>query len=82
MGVAAMSGESARQSAPFNPHCPEFPMIARKMFRGTARSLVAGAILFGHCAWLAAQTAGGLPPVPDYRGEIRRGPDGKLMSKL
>ena len=55
-------------------------MIARKMFRGTGRLLVAGAILLGHGTWLAAQTAGGLPPMPDYRGEIRRGPDGKLMA--
>ncbi len=55
-------------------------MIARNMFRGTGRLLVAGVILLGHGTWLAAQTAGGLPPMPDYRGEIRRGPDGKLMA--
>jgi hypothetical protein len=55
-------------------------MMANSTFRGTGRLLVTGAILLGHAAWLAAQTAGGLPPTPDYRGEIRRGPDGKLMA--
>jgi hypothetical protein len=80
MGIAAMSGESPRQALSFNPHCPEFPMIARKMIRCTGRSLVAGAILLSHGAWLAAQTVGGLPPTSGYRGEIRRGPDGKLMA--
>ena len=55
-------------------------MMANRTFRGTGRLLVTGAILLGHAAWLAAQTAGGLPPTPDYRGEIRRGPDGKLMA--
>ena len=55
-------------------------MMAKSTFRGVGRLLVVAAILLGHVAWPAAQTAGGLPPMPDYRGEIRRGADGKLMA--
>ena len=54
--------------------------MAKSTFRGVGRLLIAAAILLGHVTWLAAQTAGGLPPTPDYRGEIRRGADGKLMA--
>lgn len=40
---------------------------------------LAVAIALGCAGPLRAEPADGLPPPTDYRGEIRRGPDGKLM---
>ena len=55
-------------------------MIARETYRGRAILLLVGISLLGQCAWLAAQPAGELPATLDYRGEIRRGADGKLIA--
>ena len=40
----------------------------------------AGAVLVVLSLCAGAQSPGGLPPQPDYKGEIRRGPDGKLFA--
>lgn len=55
-------------------------MIARFPSRAAWRLLLAGLVLLGNGGWTFAQPAGGLPRSPDYRGEIRRGPDGRLVA--
>ena len=56
----------------------EMPMIQESLRRYILRSSVV-AFLVLQAGWAGAQLPDKLPPVPDYRGEIRRTPDGRLM---
>lgn len=53
--------------------------MVKTIFRDWGGCLVAGMILPGLGGWATAQPAGDLPPATDYRGEIRRGADGRLI---
>ena len=50
-------------------------MLRNALFRNASFAILAGLLACG----ARAQAPGSLPTAPDYRGEIRRGADGKLM---
>eukprot|EP00825_Cyclidium_porcatum_P050198 TRINITY_DN888_c0_g2_i1.p1 TRINITY_DN888_c0_g2~~TRINITY_DN888_c0_g2_i1.p1 ORF type:complete len:233 (+),score=37.26 TRINITY_DN888_c0_g2_i1:161-859(+) len=56
----------------------EMPMIQESLRRYILRPVVV-AFLVLQAGWAGAQLPDKLPPAPDYRGEIRRTPDGRLM---
>ena len=49
-------------------------------FFGRIRMLGIASVLLVQAAWVCAQLPDKLPPSPDYLGEIRRTPDGKLRA--
>lgn len=54
--------------------------MIQKSIRCHLRHVGVAAILSMLCGWAGAQVSDKLPPAPDYLGEIRRLPDGKLKA--